>query len=238
MQVFYIENIEGSECLLPPEEARHAITVLRMKEGDAVRLIDGKGGFYTGILQRIQSKEVWIEIGESRSEYGKRPYQFHLLIAPAKNSERTEWLIEKAVEIGLDRLTLLLCAHSERKKIRTDRLERIVISSMKQSLTAYKPIITSLTPFAEALESCSEDHKTLAHCRDELPRRSLPEIYTPTESLAVCIGPEGDFSREEIELAEKAGFRGISLGESRLRTETAGLVACCSAAFMNQKINP
>ena len=166
----------------------------------------------------------------------------HLAVAPTKNTDRLEWMIEKAVEIGIDEFTPIICEHSERKHLNIDRLERIAVSAMKQSLKAYKPIINECKSFNKFVEANNSEKKLIAHCISEneqtdgiLKKTNLKNTYSMSQSATCLIGPEGDFSLAEVILAHKNGFEGISLGTSRLRTETAGLVACHGIYFLNQE---
>jgi 16S rRNA (uracil1498-N3)-methyltransferase len=232
MNLFYTPDIFGSSYTLNEEEFKHCIRVLRMKTGNEICLVDGKGGYYKGIIVSINPKSCNIEIIESIPEFEKRGYYFHLAIAPTKNTDRIEWLVEKAVEIGIDELTPIICEHSERKNFNTERIERIAIAAMKQSVKAFKPKINQCVSFKNFINSTNQQVKLIAHCSDE-NRKKIKNVCKTGQSVVCLIGPEGDFSENEIQSALKLGFVGVSLGQSRLRTETAGLVACHTISLLN-----
>lgn len=223
-QIFFTQNIENGFALLDEEESRHLITVLRRKPGDRLRLTDGKGFFYEAELTETGKRHALARILAKTPATPERPARLHIAIAPTKQIERFEWFLEKATEIGIDEITPLLCRRSERDKIRIDRLEKILVSAMKQSLRATLPKLNDLTPFQQFVTSAAEQRKCLAWCSDE-PLPHLKSVITPAQNTVIAIGPEGDFAREEVEFALKNGFTGVSLGAARLRTETAGLLA-------------
>lgn len=225
MQLFYVPDISGAEVILDETESKHAVKVLRLLVGDEVQLIDGKGNFYEAEISEANPKKCRLSVLKTKREFGKRNFRVHIAIAPTKNIDRFEWFLEKCTEIGIDEITPLLCEHSERKNIKPDRLEKILVSAIKQSLKAYLPKLNDLTPFKELVLNSIAKNKYIAHCYDG------EKIHLKNESLQnkevlVLIGPEGDFSHDEIEFALNKGFKEITLGESRLRTETAGIVAC------------
>ena len=231
MHLFYTPDITGNEYTLPEEESKHCIKVLRLEAGDRVSLIDGKGGFYTCEIIQPNAKRCEVRCIEKIERYGQREFRVHIAIAPTKNIERIEWFLEKCTEIGIDEITPLLCEHSERKIIKPDRLEKVIVSAMKQSLKAYLPELHPMTPFDDFVQARREGVKCIAHC-DEDNKKRLDEAYLPDQPITILIGPEGDFSSREIELAKNNGFIPLTLGESRLRTETAGIVACHSINFI------
>jgi 16S rRNA (uracil1498-N3)-methyltransferase len=235
MQIFYAPNITGSSYTLPEDEARHCLRVLRMREGDEVKLVDGKGNIFTGRISSPNPKECILEIIEKKSNYGKRPFYLHIAIAPTKNADRFEWFAEKATEIGVDEITPLLCERSERKSVNSERIERVVISAMKQSEKAYLPTLNAMTSLEKLMANTPADFvKLIAHCNEKsIPH--LKKMVKPGEKVLILIGPEGDFSPREVDLALENGFRAISLGSSRLRTETAGMVACHAVNMLNTK---
>lgn len=233
MHLFYTPDITGNEYTLPEEESKHCIKVLRLEAGDQVSLVDGKGGFYTCEIIQPNAKRCEVRCIEKKEHYGQRDFRVHIAIAPTKNIERIEWFLEKCTEIGIDEITPLLCEHSERKIIKPDRLEKVIVSAMKQSLKAYLPTLHPMTPFDDFVQARREGVKCIAHC-DEGNKRSLHEIYSLHQNVTILIGPEGDFSCHEIELALNRDFIPVTLGNSRLRTETAGIVACHSINFLNQ----
>ena len=223
---FYVPDAAGLGEL-PEEEAAHALRVLRLKEGDAMVLIDGKGTFLQASVTSASGKHCYYEV------HGRQPQgrhwngHLHLAIAPTKMMDRMEWLTEKATEVGFDELSLLDCRFSERRVVKTERLERIVVSAMKQSHKAWKPIVHPMQSFRDFVANHTQGSRYIAHCYEEIPRVSLFDELRRQEdpSAVVMIGPEGDFSVDEVRMAVNAGFVSVTLGDSRLRTETAGLAA-------------
>lgn len=234
MNIFYAPNILQTN-VLPAEESHHCCSVLRMRSGDEIRLIDGVGGLYKAKISVADNKATIVEVIEARHDFEPRPYTLHLAVAPTKNIDRFEWFVEKAVEIGADEITPIKCRFSERKNLNIERLQKIVLSATKQSLKAYLPKINALTDFKELVRNATENQKFIAHCYDQ-PKEQLFRATLPKENILVMIGPEGDFSEEEVELALKAGFRAVSLSQSRLRTETAAIVAADTVALRNEGI--
>lgn len=229
MNLFYQSSIPQGVHHLDREESHHAIRVLRMDKGQALELTDGKGSFYVAKIVTADPKKCAFEITEKK-QVAKRDFQIHIAIAPTKNADRIEWFIEKATEIGVDQISFMLCKNSERKSINFDRLEKVAVSAMKQSRQAWLPRLSELTPFKEIL-AVSADQKFIAYVDASNPKH-LNSISMPKKNYLVLVGPEGDFSKEELELAEKTGFEKVSLGPNRLRTETAGLVAVQSLNFI------
>ncbi|MCB0624332.1 MAG: 16S rRNA (uracil(1498)-N(3))-methyltransferase [Saprospiraceae bacterium] len=233
MNLFYTPHIHTGQAILAEEEARHCVQVLRHRPGDAVRVVDGRGGFYEGVLEQAGKRECVIRIEREWQEWGRRPYRLHLAVAPTKSIDRFEWFLEKAVEIGVDEISPLLCEHSERRQLRVDRLQKVALSAMKQSLKAYLPEVNELRSFSQFLRELEGDgQRFIAHCR-EGDKASLKDNYRPGSDVIILVGPEGDFSEEEIRQAGEAGFEPVHLGESRLRTETAGVVACHTIYLLN-----
>lgn len=232
MQIFYTPDI-ALRAELPEEEAGHCIRVLRLTEGDKILLTDGKGMFYKAAISRAHPKHCEVDILESWQQPALWNFQLHIAVAPTKNMDRMEWFAEKATEIGIDAITCLNCRFSERKEVKPARLEKILVSAMKQSQKATLPVLTGMTDFRTFVTQPFDGRKFIAHC-EEGDKKLLKQLYQPGENALVLIGPEGDFSPEEIELALKNGFLPISLGESRLRTETAALVACHTIHVLNQ----
>ncbi len=222
-QLFYAPRIEHGFAHLEEEESRHLLTVLRRKVGDRLQLTDGRGNIYTSELAEVGKRGASARILTTTS-LPARPGRLHLAIAPTKQMERLEWCLEKATEIGVEEITLLRCQHSERDTVRLDRLEKVLVSAMKQSLRAWLPQLNGLVPFRQFAASVTETQKRLAWCADE-PLPHLQTTLTASQTTVIAIGPEGDFSPEEVELAQLHGFTGVSLGPSRLRTETAGILA-------------
>lgn len=223
MHVFYTPDIATSPEL-PEEEAGHCLRVLRLGVGDEIMLTDGKGCFYRAVISAATGKRCQVKVTEVIEQEPFWQGHLHLALAPTKNLDRMEWLAEKATEIGFDELTFLNCRFSERKVIKTERIEKIVVSAVKQSLKARKPVVNELTDFQRFVARDFEGQKFIAHCY-EGEKPLLQEVLETGQDAVVMIGPEGDFSPEEVAQAEAAGFRPVSLGKSRLRTETAALVA-------------
>ena len=235
MYLFYCPNIESCQTL-SEEESGHCVRVLRYSAGDEILITDGKGTTYTARITNPHPKHCDFEIISSEKQEPHHAFHLHLAIAPTKNIERLEWCIEKCVEIGVDEITPLLCRFSERKQLRTDRLDKIILSAAKQSLTPYLPVLHELTPFEEIIRIQNSEfrgQKFIAHCYKE-DKRVLKEEIERGKDVLVLIGPEGDFSEQEVAEALAAGFIPVSLGNSRLRTETAGVVACHTAVLMNE----
>lgn len=236
--IFYTPDVGEGLCELPHEEAGHAVRVLRMKDGDELTLTDGKGRFYRAHITLATNKRCLFEVDEQWDDHRLWQGGIHLAVAPTKNMDRMEWFVEKATEIGVDRITLLNCDCSERRVVKTERLEKIAVSAMKQSHKAFKPVIDEMTDFGRFVASCADaDQRFIAHCHtpedfgDEgqsihlTAENFLGDLLQREGRAVVMIGPEGDFSAAEVRKAIDLGFQPISLGKSRLRTETAALVA-------------
>ena len=232
MHVFYTPDILTNPEL-PEEEAGHCLRVLRLSIGSEIMLTDGKGSFYKAVISAATNKRCQVQITETIPQEAFWTGHLHLAMAPTKNMDRIEWFAEKATEIGFNELSFLNCRYSERKVIKIDRVEKIVVSALKQSLKANKPIVNEMIDFRKFMERDFPGQKFIAHCY-EGEKPLLKDVIVPGEDAVVLIGPEGDFSREEVELAESKGFKDISLGKSRLRTETAALVAVHTLNLMNQ----
>ncbi len=222
MHVFYTPDIASSPEL-PEEEAAHC-RVLRLEEGDEIMLTDGKGYFYKALIEAIGGKRCRVKVCEASLQKPLWRGHLHVAMAPTKNMDRTEWFVEKATEIGFDELTFLNCRFSERRTIKTDRIGKIVTSAVKQSLKASRPAINGMTDFGKFITAAPQGQKFIAHCH-EGEKPLLREMLDPDKDALVLIGPEGDFSPEEVEQAKEANFCPVSLGGARLRTETAALVA-------------
>jgi 16S rRNA (uracil1498-N3)-methyltransferase len=222
MQLFYIQNPE-KEIILSSEESKHATKVLRKKEGDILNFTDGKGGFYKAEITLADSRKCRLQIISSEQKPKQHSYHLHIAIAPTKNMDRYEWFLEKATEIGIDEITPIICDHSERKVLKTERCNRILLSAMKQSLKFHLPKLNEAIPLKDFLKQDFEGNKYIAHCEDGEKQELRKE--EKADKTTVLIGPEGDFSPAEIEIALQNQFNAVSFGKSRLRTETAGLVA-------------
>lgn len=224
MHVFYTPDILN-RAELPEEEASHAIRVLRLQPGDEIMLTDGQGNFYRAEISTATNKRCMVNILETIPQAPFWSGHLHIAMAPTKNMDRTEWFAEKATEIGFDELTFLNCRFSERKVIKTERIAKILVSAIKQSLKARLPKLNEMTDFNKFITQPFDGQKFIAHCyKGDKPL--LKDVVQPGSDAVVLIGPEGDFSEEEVQKAEACGFQPISLGRSRLRTETAALVAC------------
>ncbi len=223
MWLFYTPDIQD-DMQLPEEEAGHCIRVLRMKEGDSIRLTDGKGSFYDAVISAVSGKRCMVHIESREVQQPLWDGHLHIAVAPTKLMDRNEWFVEKAVEIGVDEITFLKTDHSERDVVKMERIEKIAVSAMKQSQKATLPVLNGMTTLRNLIERGFDGDKFIAHCEPG-SKVLLQDAVIPGHDSLVLIGPEGDFSPAEIEMALKAGFRPISLGPSRLRTETAALVA-------------
>jgi 16S rRNA (uracil1498-N3)-methyltransferase len=240
MHLFYTPDINADLYTLNEEESKHCVRVLRLTMGDHIVLIDGKGGLYDAEIILDHPKRCEVKIITKKKEVGKRPYQLHIAIAPTKNMDRLEWFAEKATEIGIDELSLLNCQHSERVVVKNERLEKVLVSAMKQSVKAHLPRLNGVIDLKKFIAGTVDfkGQKFIAHCfapmsSKEAEKPLLKEEYKLKQDVLILIGPEGDFSVDEVQLALKNGFREISLGTSRLRTETAALTACLTVHILN-----
>lgn len=233
---FYVLNAtEHNE--LPTDEAIHAIRVLRLKIGDDIFLIDGKGNFYEAVVTLANSKHCLYKITQTLVQNKTWKGHIHLAIAPTKDISRIEWLVEKATEIGFDEISFLNCQFSERKNLRIDRIERIVISAMKQSRKAWKPIVNNMLSFEDFMQKEVTGQKFICHCYNEIEKTDFFSNINNSglfEDITVLIGPEGDFSINEVHQALQQQYKSTTLGNSRLRTETAGLAAVLMANLTNR----
>lgn len=230
---FFAPDIETTH-LLPESDSQHAIRVLRKSAGDVVEVVDGKGCRYRCRIVDPHPKHAGIEIIERKAVKPAWNNHITIAVAPTKHLDRMEWLVEKLTEIGVNRITPLRCRHSERKELKRNRLEKIAVSAMKQSLKATLPIVDEMTDFKHFVTSDIPPQRFIAYCDDYIERKALVDEYHPDEDTAILIGPEGDFSPEEVSLAFDNGFRPVTLGNNRLRTETAALVACDTFHILNQ----
>lgn len=236
MHLFLSDNTTTPYVTLLPEDSRHCVRVLRMAVGDELWVTSGDGTMCRAIITTPDDKGCEVEVVERITNYQPRPFHLHVAVAPTKNNARLEWFVEKAVEIGIDRITPLICDHSERGSLRTDRLEKLAMSAMKQSLKATRPIIDQPVKMVDFLrQQGNADPSTqrfVCYCSGD-DRHTLRQLYTPGTNALVLIGPEGDFSDREITTALQQGFQPVTLGDSRLRTETAALYATTVLNFMN-----
>lgn len=236
MELFYSNNIEGSICRLDQDESGHCIKVLRHKTGDEISVIDGCGTLYHCNIISDSPKGVDAAVISKEENWGGHPYRLHLAVCPTKSNDRYEWFVEKACEIGFDELSPVIGEHSERKVLKTARVEKVLISASKQSLKAAVPDVNEPVSVKEFITQAPEDTlKMIAYCFEDerVPRRSIKEVLDESDEkeIIVMIGPEGDFSKAEAELALEHGFIPVHLGASRLRTETAALTAASAVYF-------
>lgn len=236
MQLFYNTTIakETTQLTFDKVESRHIVKVLRKKEGDALHITNGKGSLFVAEIVVANDKKCTVQIVEHRHIPNNRGYYLHIAIAPTKNNDRMEWFLEKATEIGIDEITPIICDNSERRTVKLQRFQKIVQSAMKQSLQYHLPLLHEPKKFSDFILEEIEGSKYIAHCEDG-EKSGLNSMVTPAETVTILIGPEGDFSSKEIEKAIEKGYKPVSLGENRLRTETAAMVATQSIAFLNQK---
>ena len=235
MHLFYTPDVDASHPMyfLSEEESKHCVRVLRLQIGDSVQLIDGHGGLYSAILHEAHPKRTILKITGVQTEFGKRNHYLHIAIAPTKNIERFEWFLEKATEMGIDEITPIVCQRSERKEIKTDRSAKIITSAIKQSLKAYHPILNLPITFNQFIQQQFSAQKFIAHCIND-SKSSLAAAIEKMGSYVILIGPEGDFTPAEIDLALQNDYKAITLGDSRLRTETAALAACFEINLLNR----
>jgi 16S rRNA (uracil1498-N3)-methyltransferase len=235
MQLFYDPNLESdtTECIFGAEESRHIVKVLRKKPGDELHLTNGRGLVFTGTIVDASMNSCEITILEHQKTV-RRMHRLHMAVAPTKNIDRFEWFLEKATEIGIDEITPVICEHSERKVIKKPRLDKVIQSAMKQSLRSYLPTLHDAIPLRDFLKQDLPKRKFITHCQ-EGEKVDFKRRLEPDKKILVLVGPEGDFSEAEIELAKNMGFRPASLGEYRLRTETAAILACATVALINSR---
>ncbi len=234
MQLFYTPDISENLYTLNEQESKHCVKVLRKQKGDTLYLTNGLGTLFKAEVVDATVKSCQLHVVETFIGYERRDFTLHIAIAPTKNIDRIEWFLEKATEIGIDQITPLLCEHSERKVIKPDRLERVIVSAMKQSLKAYKPVLNPLISFNDFVQQNKvKSGGFIAHCQPG-DKELLKTSYAGQNKVTILIGPEGDFNVEEVGLAVTSGYLPVTLGDARLRTETAGLVACHTINLLNQ----
>lgn len=215
-----------------PDESKHCVRVLRLQKDDIVQLIDGRGGIFEAVIVNPDAKRTQLKVISETREYQKRNHYLHIAMAPTKNIERLEWFLEKATEIGIDEISPIICDRSERKEVKTERLERVITSAVKQSLKAYHPKLNEPQKYRDFLKDISGD-KYIAHCMDG-EKAPLKDLIALSGRYTILIGPEGDFTSSELDSALNYGCQPITLGTSRLRTETAALEACFEINFLNR----
>lgn len=233
MHIFYTPDINSNTFILSEEESKHCIKVLRLDTGSLMHLVDGIGGFYDAVIEDPHPKRTKLKIIKKTENFAKRNHYLHIAIAPTKNIERIEWFLEKATEIGIDEITPIICDRSERKEIKTERLNKVITSAIKQSIKAFHPKLNEPIRFSDFIAKTTDAQKFIAHCMDS-GKVTIKEQLIARGNYLVVIGPEGDFSFEELELAIASNFIPVSLGDSRLRTETAALEACFEINFLNR----
>jgi len=229
---FFDPSVQASgDHHLPEDESRHAALILRLKAGDLIEVLNGKGGIFRCEITEISKKVCKYRIHESR-EVEKNNFNTHLIIAPTKNMDRMEWLVEKLVEVGVYKITFIAAQNSERRKLRLDRLEKKAISALKQSGNPFLLELIDLIPLNNVLKNDSSSIKLIAHV--DQTHKYISNVVQPKKDTTILIGPEGDFTKQEVEEAIASGYKAVSLGPNTLRTETAGLVACCYIGFINK----
>lgn len=235
MHVFYTPDLQDqAHYTLNEEESKHCSRVLRLSVGDSVSLIDGRGGLYEAEIVNESKKHVELRITKSTQGYQKRNHHLHIAIAPTKNIDRVEWFLEKATEIGIDEITPIICERSERKVVKEDRLQKVITAAIKQSLQAYHPVLNPAITYTELLQQQTSATKLIAHCIDDDQRQYIKDLVQAHGNYLMLIGPEGDFSPQEISSALSQGFMPVTLGTTRLRTETAALAACFEINYLNR----
>jgi 16S rRNA (uracil1498-N3)-methyltransferase len=233
MQIFYSADVEDGKALFSREESGHCLRVLRMRRGDRLTFTDGKGTLFEGVISHDDPKGMTVTVTSQKSDPGKRNYRLHVAISPLKNDDRLEWFIEKAVETGIDVITPVLCSRSEKKRIRRERLEGIILSAMKQSARCTLPILEEPENLDGFLLRHDPGKRIIATCDSSFERIAITRAFGRGEDITILIGPEGDFTPEEVKTAISAGFVPVHMGTGRLRTETAGIAACCSVSLAN-----
>lgn len=233
MNLFHLPHLEYDTVELPDEEAHHAVHVLRLRPGDAIGLLDGMGTRATAQLLEVGKHRVTAQILSRTHHSRERQARIHLAVAPTKHQDRLEWMVEKAVELGVDRITPVLTQRTERTRLRTDRLHRLAIAAMKQSQRAWLPVIDEPIKLAELLEEALPDQRFFGWCEGE--HASLMHCYAPDADALVVIGPEGDLTVEEAELLRAKGCTAVSIGNARLRTETAALAVVTWMSLAQQR---
>ncbi|MEJ1222322.1 16S rRNA (uracil(1498)-N(3))-methyltransferase [Sediminicola sp. 1XM1-17] len=234
MQLFYNPeiNLETQQFTFPTDESKHIVKVLRKKTGDTLQISNGQGDMFVAEILFPDHKKCTAKVIE-KTHYDPKPYTLHMAVAPTKLNDRFEWFLEKATEIGITEITPIICDHSERKVIKKDRMDKVIQSAMKQSLQAYLPLLNEAITLKEFLSNSMEGDLFIAHC-EEKEKTELNMRARPKSNTTILIGPEGDFSTNEIAMALEKGFLPVALGQTRLRTETAAIVACTTLALKNQ----
>lgn len=232
MHLYFAPNIEEELCL-PPDESLHCAKVLRQKAEDRISIIDGKGTYYDAEIVSAHQKRTLVKLLKRIENWNAREFRLHMAVCPTKSMDRFEWFLEKATEIGVDEITPILGRYSERKTVKPERLNRIVVAASKQSYKAAIPVVNELTRFADFMNQDLPKDSFMAHCYEDESKQPLLKTMPARKEVLILVGPEGDFSEEEVAMARAKGIQMVSLGESRLRTETAGVVACHIATVVN-----
>ncbi|TBO45011.1 16S rRNA (uracil(1498)-N(3))-methyltransferase [Pedobacter kyonggii] len=234
MHIFYTPDITQNTYTLNEEESKHCVRVLRLSIGSIVNLVDGKGGFYTAEITSDNPKKVSLSILKVETEFHKRNHYLHIAVAPTKNIDRIEWFLEKATELGIDEITPIITDRSERRVVKEDRLNKVITSAIKQSIKAYHPKLNDAISFDTFLKEPFDGDKLIAHCIDNDEKQYISKLVTPHQKYLILIGPEGDFTPDEVNLALNKGFKALTLGDNRLRTETAALSVCFEINYLNR----
>ncbi len=233
MQIFYTKNVSEGKAHFSREESMHCLRVLRMRRGESLRFTDGSGNLYEGVITDDDPTSMTATVISAEHDQGRRGYRLHMAISPLKNDDRLEWFIEKAVETGVDEITPLICSRTEKRKIRKERLEGLILSAMKQSVRCYLPRLNDPVLFNDFIDVTHEGKKIIACCDPAIERVPITSSFSRAEEVTILIGPEGDFTAEEVARAVNNGYAPVHIGSSRLRTETAGVAACCSVYLAN-----
>lgn len=234
MHIFYTPDINNESYTLNEEESKHCVRVLRLPVGAIVNLVDGKGGLYTAEIISDNPKRVELSVLEVKREYHKRNHYLHIAVAPTKNIDRIEWFLEKATELGIDEITPIITDRSERRVVKEDRLNKVITSAVKQSLKAYHPKLNEAISYDAFMKLPFEGDKLIAHCIDSEQKKYIADLVKPHQRYLILVGPEGDFNPEEVNLALNKGFKALTLGDNRLRTETAALAVCFEINYLNR----
>jgi 16S rRNA (uracil1498-N3)-methyltransferase len=234
MHVAYLPKIDSTTLFLDDNESNHCLRVLRMRQGDRLLLMDGKGSVFKSKILDAKGKNCLVQIMEKYIEVPQAEYKLHIALSPTKQIDRFNWFVEKATEIGVGIITPIFCDNSERTVLKTERVEKIIIAALKQSINPWRPVLSTPRKFSNFIAEAEDEQRFIAYCTDEhLPL--LQEVAKNNSNTTVMIGPEGDFSSEEVEKAISKGFTPVSLGKNRYRTETAGVLALYSLVLINQK---
>ncbi|MCX2431867.1 16S rRNA (uracil(1498)-N(3))-methyltransferase [Pedobacter sp. GR22-10] len=234
MHIFYTPDISKNTYTLNEEESKHCVRVLRLSKGTVVNLVDGIGGFYTAEIIDDHPKKVTLSVLNVEREFHKRNHYLHIAVAPTKNIDRLEWFLEKATELGIDEITPIITDRSERRIVKDDRLNKVITAAVKQSIKAYHPKLNEAISFDDFLKQPFEGERLIAHCIQDSEKKFISDLAVPHQKYLILIGPEGDFTPEEVGLALNKGFKPLTLGENRLRTETAALSVCFEINYLNR----